>query len=73
MAFVITDTILVPYSSSSPYADPTQGCVAYHFPVIKGFVVNRHFLIIIKTKWPLCSVSPPTMKNFADVFPTPKD
>ena len=41
--------------------------------VIKGFVVNKHFLIIIKTKWPQCSVSPQTMmKNFTDVFSTPK-
>ena len=50
-----------------PY--PGLYCVVNHFFVIKGFWVNRYCLIIIRTRWPPCSISPQTMmKIFADVF-----
>ena len=53
-----------------PLPYPGLYCVVNHFSVIKSFAVNS--LIIIRTRWPLCSVSPQTMmKTFPDVFLAP--
>ena len=47
-------------------------CTVSHFSVIENFAVNRYCLIIIRTGWPVCSVSPQTMlKTFTDIFPRP--
>lgn len=36
------------YNVSRPFIDPTQDCAADHFSIVKGFIVNRYCLRIIK-------------------------
>lgn len=36
------------YNFSRPFIDPTQDCAADHFSIVKGFIVNRYCLRIIK-------------------------
>ena len=48
-------------------------CAVNHFSVVKGFVDNRHCLIIIRTRWPLgCVIPQAMMKTFASMFLAPK-
>ena len=44
--------------------------VPNHFFVFRGFAVNRYCLIVNRTRWPLCSVSPQTVKKTVFSVPT---
>ena len=51
VAISITDAIWSPYSFSCPADCPGLYCtVKNHFSVIKGFLVNRYYLTIIRTR-----------------------
>lgn len=53
-----------------PYPGPH--CAVDNFSVVKGFVNNRYWLIIIRIGWPLRSLSPhKMMKTFTAIFPAP--
>ena len=60
MAVRIIDTILGSCRSCHPSTDPAQNWpyAVNYILVIKGLVVNRYCLITIRTRQPLCSVSP---------------
>lgn len=70
MAISIKDAILGLFSSSSPYLG--LYCIINLFSVIMSFVINRCRLVIVRSKWPLCSVSLQTMmKSVTDIFQSP--
>lgn len=51
VAISITDTMWSPYSFSCPADCPGLYCtVKNQFSVIKGFLVNRYYLTIIRTR-----------------------
>ena len=72
MAGSIINTTLSPlFPSVLPLSLP-RTVLGTNFSVVKGFVINRHCLIIFRTRWPLgCVIPQAMMKTFASIFLEP--